>query len=237
MRISLVTFTMFTLCTGVCQLWLQSKAMHLGAHMGGRLKSFFLKTSTVRKSVQWKTSTVRTSAHWDGLFQQFWTLVKLCWCSTGALSELSLLLPLPWCFSRISRFESETQNFLSAVKSAIITKPVDMSIISKFCGNYIDASRLQLGLHVNMFPDLMEQKHLQIHSFCDLVDIFKSDDWTWCLVSEVTTLPRLPSSRLGRGYRSSYSTPLKLGTSSSSGTSILSPFSAKYIGGFFVRLG
>jgi len=51
-----------------------------------------------------------------------------------------------------------------------------MSIISKFCGNYIDASRLQLGLHVNMFHDLMEQKHLQIHSFCDLVDIFKLDD-------------------------------------------------------------
>jgi len=57
-----------------------------------------------------------------------------------------------------SRFESERWNFLSAAESAFIDKPVDTRVISKFYGSDVDVDRLQL--HVNMYHDLMEQKHI-----------------------------------------------------------------------------
>ena len=48
--------------------------------------------------------------------------------------------------------------FCLLLESAFIAKPVDTSVISKFYGSDVDVDRLQL--HVNMYHDLMEQKHI-----------------------------------------------------------------------------
>ena len=66
---------------------------------------------------------------------------------------------------------------------------MDTSVISKFFDSVVDADRLRL--HVNMFHDLMQQKHLQIQSYGDAVDSLESDATMRCLLPELTKIVRL----------------------------------------------
>jgi hypothetical protein len=57
---------------------------------------------------------------------------------------------------------------MSAVKSTLVSKPVNTEVIGAFYGSDFDADRLQL--RVTMCHDLMEHKHLHVNTFGTIVD-------------------------------------------------------------------
>ena len=80
------------------------------------------------------------------------------------------------------RFDTETWQFLSKVEKALVTVPVDISIITNFYGNDFDDYRL--NLHIKMFHDLAKERKLLVNTINDITEIFKSDTSKPALLSK-----------------------------------------------------